>query len=262
MLGNLLDHLEPVISDDEGDYAAAEVNFHMIQVDGDPSPAQCRSLVVCCSGAAATLARSSFAMAPLPWLLAAADGSRWEEARCYPPLPSATRFYTAGAKQTAEGAVAVAVLPETLPVQFAAAWTATLLDAFKGVEEILVLGHMLRAEWRTAAFGGDRPEEPYLCGLSTSDSLAAGIPQLPSPNHIEGAAAAILSECAASQRQCQCAVVLTLQDGAHLGEASLSAFEKLRPSLTRLGLLGEGQGIDYRKLVSTTRTPVSMSIYA
>mmetsp|Transcript_51403 Transcript_51403/g.95048 ORF Transcript_51403/g.95048 Transcript_51403/m.95048 type:complete len:260 (-) Transcript_51403:28-807(-) len=259
MLGSLLERLEPALSDDEGgDTVAADVNFHILQTDGDTSPAECNALVVCCHGAAAALAKSGFSLAPAPWLLSPQNSSSWDSQTNYPPLPVATRIYTASSG-AAKGKVAVAVLAETLPAEFAVAWSSALLQAFGNVEEVLVLSHMLRSEWRVTP-GSERPDEPFLCGLWTPSDVVAALPPLPPPNHVEGLPAAILSECTASKRQC--VVALTVQDGAHLGETCLQAFERIRPTLVRLGLVDSGQRISYRDILASARPPHSMSIYA
>jgi len=149
------------------------------------------------------------------------------------------------------------------------AWTEALLGAFSNAADVLILDRIFRAEWRVLP-GSTRPLEPHLCGLWTAAwdisspggaPKAGGLQPLPIPNLVEGITAALLSACEVARRRCL--VALALQDGAHLGEGCICAFEEVLPILTGLGALpADWRPPNYQKAVGLVRAPMSMSIYA
>lgn len=263
MIHSFLDQIQPDASDEEDD-ERPEIQFTFGSKDASPGvrPEACQALLVCGAGAATAYAISALALRPVPWTLEVVKETLL---RTFPPPPRSPRFYVAGAGAAAP--VAVALLEGPVPGDLAAAWSEALLGAFTGAAEVLVLDRVFRASWRTAA-GSEQPQEPHLCGLWTAawgadgpPSGAGGLAILPAPNAVEGVAAALLTSCEAEQRKCL--VALALQDGAHLGEGSVRAFEALAPLLRRLALLPEsGKPPDYREVLRQVVPPPSMSIYA
>mmetsp|Transcript_63329 Transcript_63329/g.206572 ORF Transcript_63329/g.206572 Transcript_63329/m.206572 type:complete len:272 (+) Transcript_63329:131-946(+) len=271
MIHSFLETLVPVESDDDDD-DSPDVEFAFSIKASAPAgagtavtPEQCVALVVCGPGAAAAYASCALPLAPMPWALEVVKETL---VRTFPPPPKSPRFFVGrGSGEAGEGPVVVAVLDAAVPGDMAAAWAEALLSAFPAATEVAMLDRIFRAGWRTSC-GQERPQEPHLCGLWTAAYGASGpldradaLALLPAPNAVEGLAAALLSRCEASRRRGL--VALGLQDGAHLGEGTLSAFEKLGPLLRRLGLVQEGGKVpDYREAIRQNVPSVSMSIYA
>lgn len=265
MIHGFLDHIEPTVSDDEDDERPdAEFAFRSKE-DGEVQPQSCKAVLVCSPGAATAYAISAFSLTPVQWSLEVVKETL---ERTFPPPPRSPRFYVACPR--GEGAsrlqVAVALLEAPVPDDMAAAWSEALLSAF-GEAEVLVLDRIFRAGWRV--FGDqERPQEPHLCGLWTASwgcngptAGAGALAVLPAPNAADGLAAALLTQCEAARRRCL--VALAVQDGAHLGEGSLRAFEGLAPLFERLGLRQEGaKAPDYQQAVRQTVPPSSLAIYA
>jgi len=288
MIHSLLDHILPDGSDDEDD-ERPEPRFALhtreavaspaaVESQDDPAafiraavaavpaatavrPEACRALVLCGPGAGSAYALSGFQLEPLPWTLQA-DKDTAENA--FPPPPRSPKFFKAiGAGAAAEAPVAVAFLEAQVAPEYAAAWAETILESFSGAVEVVMFDRVFRAGW-IASGGGERPQEPHLCGLWTSAWPSEGpgrVAVYPSPNAVEGIGAALLTECESARRRCL--VALALQDGAHLGEGSLHAFASLTPLLRKLGLLPEGAlKPNYSGALRQVVPPVSMSIYA
>jgi len=281
MINALIDQLEPPVSDEEDDGPDVEFTFRATAAAPESGaacqPADCRAVIVCGAGAAAAYALSALAPTPVPWTLEAQDTA----GRVFPPPPKSPRFYTVGGQGAAH--VALAVLDGPVPGDFTNAWTEVLLDAFAGAQDIVFLDRIFRAGWRVVrpkahqealpdaeriAKGLERPQEPYLCGVWTAACGPDGplesderLPQLPSTNALEGVPAALLTRCEASCRRCL--VALALQDGVHLAEGTVSAFEALAPLFRRLGALhADSKAPDYREAVRAVVPPPSLSIYA
>lgn len=266
MIHGFLDHIEPTVSDDEDDERPDAEFVFSAKEEGKVRPEGCTAVLVCGPGAATAYALSALALTPVQWSL---EVVKETVARTFPPPPRSPRFYLAGAAAEGSPSVAVAILDAPVPGDLAAAWSEALLGAFGGAE-VLVLDRIFRAGWRI--FGEQvRPQEPHLCGLWTAAWGADGpiggagasttLAVLPAPNAVEGLGAALLTQCEAAKRRCL--VALALQDGAHLGEGSLRAFESLAPLLQRLGLQQEGAvAPDYREAVRQAVPPPSLSIYA
>lgn len=264
MIHGFLDTLAPVESDEEDD-DCPDIEFRFsarapVAAAGlEVKPEECTALILCGPGAASAFASSAFQLAPRPWSL---DAAKETVTRAFPPVPRTPRFFTA-----VGGTVAVAMLEAQIPGDMCAAWVEALLEAFPAAAEVVMLDRIFRAGWRTSC-GQERPQEPHLCGLWTVAWGADGplgkqgaLPVLPAPNAVEGLAAALLTVCEASRRRC--VVALGLQDGAHLVESSLRAFERLGPLLCRHGLLQDGRSApDYGEAVRQLVPPASLSIYA
>lgn len=235
-------------------------------------PDDCKALVLCGIGAGTAYALSTFQqLRPAPWSL---EVVKETAERMFPPPPRSPRFFTAGGKDDPRRPpVAVAVLDGPVPADVANTWSEVLLEAFSGVAEVIVLDRVYRSGWLQAG-GQGRPQEPHLCGLWTSFWSESGplgrqgsLAALPSPNALDGLSAALLTLCEAQQQKCL--VALALQDGAHLGEGSLAAFQGLDPLVRRLALLGQGESDgsapkkpNYSEAIRRVVPPPSMSIYA
>lgn len=288
MIHSLLDHIQPDASDEDDD-ERPEPRFALYTREAAPSPMAvktqddpaafiraavaavpaatavqpeaCRALVLCGPGAGTAYALCAFELKPMPWTFQADKDT---EENAFPPPPRSPKFFTAvGPGAAAEAPVAVAFLEAPVAPEFAASWAEAMLEAFSGAVEVVMLDRVFRAGW-FAAGGGERPQEPHLCGLWTSAWPLEGpgrVAAYPSPNAVEGVGAALLTECESAGRRCL--VALALQDGAHLGEGSLHAFASLAPLLRRLSLLPEGaQKPNYSVALRQVVPPVSMSIYA
>lgn len=286
MIHGLLDHMQPDASDEEDDErqeprfvlrapeakqdagdairsALAAVRPEKAAAETDVRPEACGALVLCGPGAGTAYALSTFELKPLPWTFEVVKDTL--ESVLPPPPRSPKFFVVAGAGAEALAApVAVAFLEAPVPPEMAASWTQALMEAFQGATEVLLLDRVFRAGW-FAAGGGERPQEPHLCGLWTSAWGPEGpTPRpsaMPSPNSVEGLGAALLTECEVAQRRCL--VALALQDGAHLAEGSLHAFSALSPMFRRLALLPAGaKKPNYGEALRQVVSPLSMSIYA
>lgn len=252
MMEGFLDQIQPGASDDEDD-ERTDLQFAL---SGDSlSSDQCRSLVICGPGAASAFALASFDLQPLSWRFEAEDSSE----RIFPPVPKTPRFYEVA---SSSGAVVVALLDSAVPSEDAVAWAGALFDCFSSAQ-VMVLDRMLLAEW--ISVGRERPEEPHLTGLWTSAWASQGsklqLAALPAPNLVEGISAALLSRCEALQQRCL--VALSLQDGAHLGEGCIRAFEVLVPLLKELKVVQDAwKKPNYGEALRKVVPPASMSIYA
>ncbi|CAE7205637.1 unnamed protein product [Symbiodinium natans] len=229
MIHGLLDQIQACVSDDDDEQP--DVSF----VLSGMKDVTCQTLVVCGPGPASAFALQAFNMVPLPLSLESKEDS---PLRPLPP-PRAPRFFKAS-----DGAV-VAVLETHVSGEYAAAWAEALLSALGGKPQVVYLDRILRAEW--CSFDRCRPEEPYLAGLWTSafSGSEKAVPVLPAPNFVEGLAAALLSNCEA--RSWPCLVALALQDGAHMSEGCLHAFEALVPMLLELQVISSWQRPKYRE---------------
>lgn len=266
MIHRLLDQIQPDASDDE-DGPSSDIDFNFTgAADGDVAPEKCRAVIVCGAGAASAFALSSFPLRPLGWKLEQRKEST--ASRAFPPPPKTPRFFAVG---DGHALAAVALLDGGVPDDLAMAWAECLLNALPEAQEVVVMDRIFRAEW--ANVGRGRPEEPHLCGLwtagwgSAGPSCASGadssgrLSLLPVPNVVQGLGAALLSQCEAERRRCL--VALSLQDGAHLGEGCLRAFEGLAPLLREMGALPPGsKPPNYGEAVRKVVPPASMSIYA
>mmetsp|Transcript_34980 Transcript_34980/g.99507 ORF Transcript_34980/g.99507 Transcript_34980/m.99507 type:complete len:262 (+) Transcript_34980:111-896(+) len=261
MIHGILASMEPIVSDGEED-ESDEVNFVFREnASGTAAAAarDCSVLIICGPGAASAYALSAFSLSKAPWTLDLENPG----VRTFPPPPRTPRFFTI------EGSgAAVALLDQAVPTEFSIAFAEALLPAFGRADNVIFLDRVFRAGWRMACGEAERPQEPHLCGLWTSAWGPAGplgkegaLPRLPAPNAVEALQAAVLTRC---QADGTCAMLaLALQDGAHLGEGVVGAFEGLAPLLRRLGALPEGASApDYRAAVRMVVPPASMSIYA
>lgn len=275
MIDGLLDQLQPGCSDEEDDLRP-DAEF-ALRATGAPqgqqgdfgkadgalgvSPESCRSLIICGPGAGSAFALSAFSLQPLPWLLDIVESQAG--LRSGLSLPKPPRFFLVGGGAQE---VVVALLEGPVPAEIAGAWVEALLESLGSATEVLFLDRVFRSQWQ--AVSGERPLEPYLCGLWTRAWAAGGpggdgsaLAPLPAPNAVEGLAAALLSHCEAIGKRCLLA--LTLQDGAHLSEGAVRGFAALSPVLEGIGLLPAGwKSIDYREAVRQVMPPASMSIYA
>lgn len=267
MIHSFLDTLAPVESDDEDD-DRPDIEFRfaaraaVAAAGPDVTPDQCTALILCGPGAATAFASCVFKLVPRAWSL---DAVKETVVRAFPPAPRSPRFCTM--QGAGSGPLAVVLLEGQVPADMSPAWCEALLAAFPGAGEVIMMDRVFRTGWRTAC-GQERPQEPHLCGLWTAAWGAEGplgregaLPLLPAPNAVEGLAAALLTTSEASRRRC--VVALGLQDGVHMGEGSLRAFERLGPLFSRLGVMPEerpGQG--YREALRQAVQPASLSIYA
>ncbi|OLP91518.1 Proteasome assembly chaperone 1 [Symbiodinium microadriaticum] len=243
MIHGLLDQIQACVSDDDDEQP--DVSF----VFSGEHELTCQTLVVCGPGPGSAFALQVFDLLPLPVRLEPMEDS---PVRALPP-PRAPRFFKAS------DGVVVAVLDTHVSGEYAVAWADTLLSTLKGRPQVLFLDRILRAEW--CSCDRRRPEEPYLAGLWTSAfNGSESVPALPPPNFVEGLAAALLSGCEA--RSWPCLVALALQDGAHMSEGCLLAYEALVPLLIELQVISSWQRPRYREALQKVIPPTSMSIYA
>jgi len=284
MIHGLLDFMQPDASDDEDDErqelrfefqireaaapaeadAAAAIKTALSAVKPQAAtvrPEACSALVLCGPGAGHAYALSCFELKPMPWAFEVVKESVKSQV---PPPPRSPKFFVAAGAGAASlaGPVAVAFLEAQLSPEMAESWIEALLAAFKGATEVVLLDRVYRAGW-FAAGGGEKPQEPHLCGLwSAAWGAEAPLAQvLPAPNSIEGLGAALLTECEVAQRKGL--VALALQDGAHLAEGSLHAFSGLTSLFRRLALMPEGAfKPKYTEALKQVVAPLAMSIYA
>jgi len=263
MIHGFLDSIEPTVSDDEDDERPHVEFVFRAKEEGEVRPESCKAVLVCGPGAASAYALSAFTLTPVQWSI---DIVKETLVRTFPPPPRSPKFYIVGSGAEGSSSVAVALLEAPVPGDLAVSWSEAFLGAFANAE-VLVLDRIFRAGWRI--FGDqERPQEPHLCGLWTASwggngptDGAGALAVLPAPNAVEGLAAALLARCEAERRRCL--VALALQDGAHLGEGSLRAFEGLGPLFRRLGVQQDGaKAPDYREAVRQAVPPPSLSIYA
>lgn len=254
MIHGLLDQIQPGASDEEDDERDATEFCFVSPANGSgPDPATFKVIVVCAPGAASAFGLSSLANRPLPWTLEAKKGEP-----VFPLPPKSPRFFACRDVDHA----ALAVLDTSVAPEFAAAWCATFLQTFAGAE-VVFLDRVFRASWQ-ADGESERPKEPHLACLWSSACASGGLrglQPLPLPNVLEGLGAALITSCEADRRTCVCA--LTVQDGAHLGEGCVRAFEALAPLLLELGVVSQGWRIpNLREAVRQVVPPASMNIYA
>lgn len=264
MIHGLLDQMQPLVSDDEEDERAPlAFLFEDCESETATTPARedIRILVICGGDAAAAFADVAFSLRPVPWSVRLDPGA---DAPMFPPPPSAPKISVLAES----GAVPAAfvLMKGIVPSNMAFAWTQALLDGFKSVTEVIFMDRMFRSAFRVQP-GQDRPCEPHLGGLWSSAWEKAGLSEsgavvpLPVPNAVEGVAAALLTQCEVDRRCCL--VARALQDGAHLTEGCLCAFEWLRPIFLQLGLVEDGWSApNYSDAVRKVVPPPSMSIYA
>lgn len=176
-----------------------------------------------------------------PWAIKPEGG------RPFPPMPKSPSFF-----QASEGVVVL--LLDQVAAEYAVAFAETLLEA-SGAMEVLFLDRLLRSECAQP-----RPEEPHLTGLWSTTWPRLQLPLLKAPNVVQGLAAAVLSGCEA--RGLPCLTALSLQDGAHLSEACLRAFEGLVPVFEELKVVSGWRRVNYREALQKLIPPASMSIYA
>lgn len=258
MIHGLLDQIQPGASDDEDDDRPdGSYVFSGVKPGGGLDPESCRVLIICAPGAAAAFGLC-FASEALPWRLEAKDRGSF-------PASKPPRFFQ---RAGCEAATAVAVLDGPVQPEAAAAWAECLLRAVPAAE-VLFLDRTFLAEWR-AVGDAQRPQEPHLAALWSShwgpkgplgSGPGGGIAPLPLPNMLQGLGAAVLTECEAARRRCIC--VLTVQDGAHIAEGCVGAFQRLAPLLEELGVVGPAWRLpNLRDVIRQVVPPASMSIYA
>eukprot|EP00933_Yihiella_yeosuensis_P057569 TRINITY_DN5746_c0_g3_i1.p1 TRINITY_DN5746_c0_g3~~TRINITY_DN5746_c0_g3_i1.p1 ORF type:complete len:259 (+),score=25.26 TRINITY_DN5746_c0_g3_i1:66-842(+) len=258
MIHGLLDQIQPGASDDE-DEEGTDLEFVLLGTT-ERNPSSCKTLVICGPGAATAFALGAVSLQPqLPWQLKPAEDSE----SIFPPAPKSPKFFLVSEAED----VVVALLDSLVPADYSLAFGQGLFKAFSGLSQVILLDRLLRSEWSPCDASGYRPQEPYLTGLwtsswSESDLAGSTVSQLPAPNYVQGLAAALLS-CCEVPRMPRCLVVLTLQDGAHLGHGCVQSFEGALPLLKSLKVLpGSWKSPDYREAVRKVVPPSSMSIYA
>lgn len=255
MIHGLLEQMQPVVSDDEDDDIPYTSFVFCSQGGGDALPNSCKTVLICCPGAAAAYALTAFSLVPVQWSM---EVDKETLLRAYPPPPRSPKFYVA-----AGGSVAVAILDAPVSNDLAYAWCDALLSAF-GDAEVIVLGQIFRASWRVCGHE-EKPEEPHLSGLWTASCGGpldgSRLALLPPPNAVDGLPAALLSRCEATRRRC--VLALALQDGAHLGAGCLRAFEGLSPTFARLSLrAADAKTPDYAEAIRLHLPPPALSIYS
>eukprot|EP00439_Symbiodinium_sp_Y106_P073117 s887_g13.t1 len=244
MIHGLLDQIQACVSDDDDEQP--DVSF----VFSGEHDLSCQTLVVCGPGPGSAFALQVFDLVPLPLRLEPKEDS---PVRALPP-PRAPRFFKAS------DGVVVAVLDTHVSGEYAVAWADTLLSTLTGRPQVLFLDRILRAEWAfgNCSFLQSLEQEPYLAGLWTSAfNGSESVPALPPPNFVEGLAAALLSGCEA--RSWPCLVALALQDdGAHMSEGCLLAYEALVPLLIEHQVISSWQRPRYREALQKVIPPTSM----
>jgi len=260
MIHDLMDQLLPPVSDDEDDdQPTLEFVFEAVPAPapkakpgsgyasdqppvaaGVPAASRCRTLVVCPQGGATAFATAAFPLRPVPWSLRV----KALPTRCLPKPPKPTAFFVPEAGSSENMEVAFAMLDGPVAAEYAVAWVEALLESFPSATEVIFLDCLFRNEFCRPAGYGEPPQEPHLCGLWTSAWATAdsaqpvalqSVAQLPTPNVVQGVAAALLTQCEAERKRCL--VGLALQDGAHLSAACLRAFAGLKGAFEVVGLL-------------------------
>eukprot|EP00929_Paragymnodinium_shiwhaense_P004437 TRINITY_DN105386_c0_g1_i1.p1 TRINITY_DN105386_c0_g1~~TRINITY_DN105386_c0_g1_i1.p1 ORF type:complete len:257 (-),score=50.85 TRINITY_DN105386_c0_g1_i1:148-918(-) len=256
MIHGWLDSADAPPSDDEYEGGDLEFAFNSSAKAEDAPRSACKTVIVAGPGAPTAFVLSAFGkLQEVSWLFDLAEG---QEAPIAPPLPPRPpKFYVAS-----EGRVAVVLLDSPVAQELAPAWTEAFLDGFPADATVLFLGHIYRTEF--CAIGAERPQEPHLCGLWTAavaPPACNAVAELPVPNVVGGVAAALLTHCEGTKRRCL--VALTLQDGAHLGEGCVRAFERLLPFYEEAGLASKDwKAPDYRDALRKVVPQPKMGIYA
>eukprot|EP00927_Polykrikos_kofoidii_P070672 TRINITY_DN67084_c0_g1_i1.p1 TRINITY_DN67084_c0_g1~~TRINITY_DN67084_c0_g1_i1.p1 ORF type:complete len:294 (+),score=51.91 TRINITY_DN67084_c0_g1_i1:71-883(+) len=270
MIHAYLDSLEAPVSDDE-DEERPGVEFVLQNVGpvggadslGSPAPGECKTVVICSAGAAAAFVTSAFPLKSVPWSLEV----KGEFASMFQKPPKSPRFFVLDFAGGEEHPVGFVVLEEPVVAEHATAWAETVLASFGKAAEVVSLGRIFRAEYYCPRGTANRPQEPYLCGLWTEawDELkrpgSSVVSVLPTPNVVDGLNASLLTQCETERRRCL--VALALQDGAHVGEGCIRAFEALKQVFAEVGCAQDAwRKPNYREALRQLIPPPSMGIYA